>query len=76
MGAKAFMDRFQPPEVERAARHGYFGGRIEVPVYGEVPGPIYRYDVHSAYPAAIAELPNLTRGSWARDKAYRPDLPF
>lgn len=76
IGAKAFMERFQPPEVERAARHGYFGGRIEVPIYGEVPGPIYRYDVHSAYPAAIAELPNLTRGSWVRDNVYQPDLPF
>jgi hypothetical protein len=76
IGAKRFIDRFQPTEVERAARHGYVGGRIEVPVYGELPGPIYRYDVHSAYPSAIAELPNLTRGTWVRDKEYRPDLPF
>jgi hypothetical protein len=76
IGAKRFIDRFQPPEVEEAGRHGYVGGRIEVPVYGEIPGPIYRYDVHSAYPSAIAEFPNLTRGSWTRDKEYRPDLPF
>lgn len=73
MGAKAFMDRFQPPEVEGAARHGYFGGRSEAPVYGEIPGPIYRYDLRSAYPSAIAELPNLTRGRWVRDKTYRPE---
>jgi hypothetical protein len=76
IGARAFIDRFQPPEVERVARHGYFGGRIEVPIYGEIPGPIYRYDMHSAYPSAIAELPNLTRGKWVHDKEFRPELSF
>ena len=76
IGARAFIDRFQPPEVERVARHGYFGGRIEVPIYGEIPGPITRYDMHSAYPSAIAELPNLTRGKWVHDKEFRPELSF
>lgn len=76
MGAKAWIDRLPPLEVEDAARHGYFGGRIEVPVYGNLPGPLYRYDIHSAYPSAIVDLPNLTRGHWIRGKAFRPDLGF
>ena len=76
IGAKAFIERHQPPEVETAGRHAYFGGRIEVPIYGEIPGPLFRYDVKSAYPSAIVDLPNLTRGTWVRDKEYRPDLTF
>lgn len=76
IGAKAFIDRHQPTEVETAGRHAYVGGRIEVPVYGEIPGPLYRYDLNSGYPSAIVELPNLTKGGWVMDKEYRPDLPF
>ena len=74
--AKRCIDRFQPPEVERAGRHGYVGGRIEVPTYGEIPGPIYRYDLNSAHPSVIANLPNLKAGSWSQDRQLRRDLPF
>ena len=70
------IDHMEPPEVERAARHAYFGGRIEVPVYGNVPGPIYRPDLNSAYPSALAELPNLPAGKWVSDGDWRPGLPF
>ncbi|HEV2317309.1 MAG TPA: DNA polymerase [Thermoplasmata archaeon] len=76
IGAKAFIDRHQPVEVETAGRHAYIGGRIEVPVYGEIPGPLYRYDLNSAYPSAIVDLPNLTNGRWIQDKVYRADLPY
>ena len=75
-GLKRCIDHLEPPEVERAARHAYFGGRIEVPVYGNVPGPIYRPDINSAYPSALAELPNLTAGKWIQDRDWRPDLLF
>lgn len=74
--AKKFIDRHQPPEVETAGRHSYVGGRVEVPIYGEIPGPLYRYDLNSAYPSAIVDLPNLTRGKWVRDAEYRADLTF
>jgi hypothetical protein len=76
MEARKYIDHQEPPEVEAAARHGYYGGRIEVPVYGNIPGPLYRYDKHSAYPAALADLPNLRAGHWVRGKEIRPDLPF
>jgi hypothetical protein len=76
LGARKFIDRFEPPGVERAGRHGYIGGRIEVPIYGEIPGPIYRYDLNSAHPSVIARLPNLAAGSWSRDRLFRRDLPF
>lgn len=51
--------------IEEAARHAFFGGRIEVIQYGHATGPIYRNDLRSAYPAAQARhCPNLARGHW------------
>ena len=35
----------------------YYGGRVETATIGEIPGPIYDYDLNSAYPYAIAQLP-------------------
>lgn len=74
--ARKYIDHMEPVEVETAGRHAYFGGRVEVPFYGNVPGPIYRYDLNSAYPSALAELPNIAAGKWIRGKSYRPDLRF
>lgn len=76
IAARRCIDRHQPPEVERAGRHGYVGGRIEVPTYGEIAGPIHRYDLNSAHPSVIATLPNLRAGSWTRDKQFRRELPL
>lgn len=35
----------------------YYGGRIEVTAHGDVPGPLYEYDLNSAYGAAMLQLP-------------------
>lgn len=53
-----------PDEVARAARYAYAGGRFEVVKFGHVEGSAYEYDVNSAYPAAMTELPSLAGGSW------------
>lgn len=37
-------------EFERAANEAYYGGRFEVSTIGHIAGPIYEYDVNSAYP--------------------------
>lgn len=37
----------------------YFGGIIETYQFGIMPHAIYNYDINSAYPAAIKELPSL-----------------
>jgi len=62
---------FRPPEVRMEVNHvgelAYYGGRSEISLVGEVPGPVYAYDIHSAYPAALAELPDITgRWRWTR----------
>ena len=53
-----------PAEVETASRHAYFGGRIELIRFGHSHKPVYKYDINSAYPAAMAGLPCLAHGHW------------
>lgn len=56
-----------PENVAEAAWHGYFGGRFETAAVGEIPGPIYEYDINSAYPYAMQNLPCLAHGTWRHD---------
>ncbi len=65
-----------PPEVARAARFAYAGGRFEMFKYGHSDKPVWEYDINSAYPAAIAKLPNLARGVWQRHEGDPGDRPF
>lgn len=57
-----------PTAVLDAAQHAYYGGRIECARYGERRGPVYQYDLNSAYPAAMLALPcrRETCGRWER----------
>lgn len=57
---KAHIERGdEPKEVLNA----YFGGRIQVLQLGEIAGPVYNYDINSAYPWVAARLPSL-HGTW------------
>lgn len=53
-----------PAEIEAVSLHAFFGGRIELIRYGDIRGPIYNYDINSAYPDVIRNLPDLSRGVW------------
>ena len=56
-----------PPEVKRAARYAYAGGRFELfrlGAHGDDSTPVYSADINSAYPNAIAKLPSLSEGFW------------
>jgi hypothetical protein len=53
-----------PPEVRDAARRSYFGGWFEIFAHGIIPGKSYEYDIHSAYPYIISQLPCLLHGEW------------
>lgn len=53
-----------PEGVRSAARYAYAGGRFEVIKFGHVERNAYEYDVNSAYPNALRNVPNLARGSW------------
>lgn len=55
-----------PPPMLEAVACAFFGGRAEISRNGFVPGPIYGYDVSSAYPYHATQLPCLEHGRWER----------
>jgi hypothetical protein len=62
-------------EFEVAANAAYYGGRFELSAIGLIPGPIYQYDIRSAYPSAMLSLPCPLHTRWEhRPRAKR--LPF
>jgi hypothetical protein len=61
------------PEAYTALAAAYYGGRFEQLVLGTVQH-VYEYDIHSAYPSVIAEMPYFL--DWKRTKRYQPDNPY
>ena len=64
-GAKAAISDL-PREIVEPAYRAMFGGRIEAVAYGTYSGRVVEFDITSAYPAALARLPNLAKGTWRR----------
>lgn len=52
--------------VSDASQHAYGGGRFEMFKVGRARLPVFEYDINSAYPYAISQLPNLASGAWRR----------
>lgn len=65
MDVPLLMDKDVPPGVGQAAQYGFAGGRFELFRLGHHDGPVYAYDIRSAYPSAIVDLPDLAAGSWS-----------
>lgn len=63
-GVRDALDKHIPEAVARAARFAYAGGRFEMLKYGSVHEKVYEYDINSAYPRALLEVPNLQEGHW------------
>jgi hypothetical protein len=53
-----------PDGVWQFAQNAYYGGRFETTAVGPVTGPVYQYDINSAYPWACTVLPCLAHASW------------
>lgn len=53
-----------PVEVEAMANMAYYGGRFEISRVGAINQKVYEYDIRSAYPAAMRDLPCLLHGRW------------
>lgn len=60
-----------PVAVERAAYAAYAGGRIEPWKFGYHDGTIHVYDIRSAYPRAMCDLPSLSSGHWHHHRRKR-----
>lgn len=62
-----------PELVNRAAQYAYAGGRFELFRCGHHPGKVWQYDINSAYPAAIAQLPSLADVEWEYTETFDAD---
>jgi len=60
------------PEIQELAMRSYFGGRFEILKRGLI-GTADLLDINSAYPSAIANLPDLTNGKWVKGNSIHPD---
>lgn len=49
-------------------RSAYYGGRPELMAIGPVNREIYQYDINSAYPAAMMDVPCLMHGGWEKEE--------
>jgi hypothetical protein len=58
--------------IERAAQMAYFGGRFEQFKAGHYSGKVYLYDINSAYPHKIRDLPSLDGAYWERVERFLP----
>lgn len=77
--AVALMSREKVPEhmapspeaVMPAVRSAYFGGRFEIVKCGHVEKTAYEYDINSAYPWALLDVPSLVGGTWENKRTTR-----
>lgn len=59
-----------PGPVRNRAIEAYYGGWFENLRHGLIPGELHSYDLLSAYPAVISELPCLLHGEWRQLKGF------
>ncbi len=52
-----------PYELQEFAFNSYFGGRFEMLKRGFI-GEAWLYDINSAYPYALSQMPDITKGTW------------
>lgn len=57
--AQGWKPPTRPEVVTAIASAAFYGGRNEISSLGEIDGPLYHYDIGSAYPFEIANLPAI-----------------
>ena len=68
------IDKYQAPvpeKMKRAVSCAYFGGRFEIASHGWIEKPVYQYDINSAYPCIIKDLPCLACAEWKASKVVQ-----
>jgi len=55
-----------PPWALEIGQASYYGGWFEIPTHGHVNCTAHEYDINSAYPYAISELPDFSAGMWVQ----------
>jgi hypothetical protein len=65
------LRREGPEDMTPCVSMAFFGGRFEHSVIGSVKGPVFSYDISSAYPYQTTFLPCLVHGRWSWTTQYR-----
>jgi len=61
-------------DIEQAGLYSYHGGKNGFYLDGPTEfATIYQYDITSAYPEAMIQLPNIETAVWRRIKYYKPE---
>ncbi len=60
-----------PPAMKEPLACAFFGGRFENSCVGLIEGPVYGYDISSAYPYQAMLLPCLACGAWEFSRSER-----
>lgn len=55
-----------PNEIKILSRFAFFGGRFEIAIRGKIEKPVHDWDISSAYPYQIYNLPCLKCGNWTK----------
>lgn len=91
LAAALYRNHSAPTRKTRAPRSdalqnftsaAYYGGRFEITQLGHIPGPIYEYDINSAYPAGMLKLPCPFHTRWRKSRGicdaelYCADISF
>jgi hypothetical protein len=66
------MEKTVTRDVLNAARKTYYGGWFECMAHGIITGTSYEYDINSAYPHIISQLPCLLHNPWTSSKPAKP----
>jgi len=69
------LKRKEASDVIHAAEQSFFGGYIYAFTVGSVNQRVYHYDLHSAYPSKMVQLPSLQGGYWEKiDNPSKDDI--
>lgn len=63
-----------PESFEQIMLGTMYGGRFETMAVGNIDQPVDEYDLSSAYPFAMSELPCLIHGQWKRTRKHHGQL--
>lgn len=69
---RAHREEVPDRAMENIIRYAYFGGRFEQFKAGHHDQPVYLYDINSAYPYQISQLPDLAGARWIYADTFDP----
>lgn len=74
-GGTKFKLIYPPIGLMPYAWAAYYGGRFELFATGKYEGPVWQYDISSAYPSALRKMPCLIHGKWRRLEYHEAPPP-